>query len=101
MAEYIDREKLLAFPLHRNGAHCDKEHADPHFLNGIETVIEYAETLPAENVARVVYAHWVEGKTGFYCSNCRKQPGQHPTKRGAYLSNCCPACGAIMEQKKG
>lgn len=55
MAEYIDREGLMKFPIRRD--HCDKAHANEHFINGIETVLEYAESLPAADVAPVV--HWV------------------------------------------
>ena len=52
MAEYIDREALMKFPIRAN--HCDKEHANEHFINGIETVMEYAEHLPAADVVEVV-----------------------------------------------
>lgn len=52
MAEYIDRAALMAFPIRAN--HCDKEHANGHFINGIETVMEYAEHLPAADVVEVV-----------------------------------------------
>lgn len=51
MAEYIEREALRAFPIRAN--HCDKEHANEHFIYGIETVLEYAENLPAADVAPV------------------------------------------------
>lgn len=44
MPDYIKRESILKFPIRRS--HHD-EHADPHFINGIETVMEYIETLPA------------------------------------------------------
>ena len=52
MAEYIDRAALMAFPIRAN--HCDKEHANGHFINGIETVMEYAEQMPAADVVEVV-----------------------------------------------
>lgn len=52
MAEYIEREALMKFPIRRD--HCDKEHANEHFINGIETVLEYAESLPTADVAPVV-----------------------------------------------
>ena len=55
MAEYINRESIMKFPIRKD--HCDKEHANEHFINGIETVLEYAENLPAADVAPVV--HWV------------------------------------------
>ncbi len=51
MAEYIERETLMKFPIRRD--HCDKEHANEHFINGIETVMEYAENLPAADVEPV------------------------------------------------
>lgn len=51
MADFIDREILMKFPIRRD--HCDKEHANEHFINGIETVMEYAENLPAADVEPV------------------------------------------------
>ena len=51
MADYIDREILMKFSIRRD--HCDKEHANEHFINGIETVMEYAENLPAADVEPV------------------------------------------------
>lgn len=53
MAEYIDREELMKFPIRRD--HYDKEHGNEHFIYGIETVLEYAENLPAADVAPVVW----------------------------------------------
>lgn len=53
MSEYIEREALMKFPIRRD--HCDKEHANEHFICGIETVLEYAESLPAADVAPVVW----------------------------------------------
>lgn len=55
MAEYIDREELMKFPIRRD--HYDRENGNEHFINGIETVLEYAENLAAADVAPVV--HWV------------------------------------------
>lgn len=40
----IDADKLQQFPIRAN--RCDKEHANKHFINGIESVMEYAELLP-------------------------------------------------------
>ena len=59
MAEYIEMEALMKFPIRSD--HCDKEHANEHFICGIETVLEYAESLPAADVAPVVR-----------CCDCRK-----------------------------
>lgn len=75
MAEYIKREELMKFPIRRN--HYDKKHGDEHFINGIETVLEYAENLPAADVEPVVrcreckHHYWVQepchGKSVHYC----------------------------------
>ena len=40
----IDLDQLLKYPLRRESALCDEEHADPHFLNGVESVLEWAQT---------------------------------------------------------
>ena len=48
----IDADKLQQFPI--RAKHCDKEHANKHFLNGIETVLEYAEQLPTVDAEVVV-----------------------------------------------
>ena len=52
MAEYIEREAVLKYPIRTN--HCDKENANEHFIYGIESVMEYAESLPAADVVEVV-----------------------------------------------
>lgn len=59
MAECIEREELMKFPIRRD--HCDKEHANEHFINGIETVMEYAENLPTVDAVSVVR-----------CKDCKK-----------------------------
>lgn len=48
----IDGDKLQEFPIRAN--HCDKEHANTHFINGIESVMEYAEMLPTVDAEVVV-----------------------------------------------
>ena len=59
MGEYIKREELMKFPIRRN--HYDKKHGDEHFINGIETVLEYAENLPTVDAVPVVR-----------CKDCQK-----------------------------
>lgn len=46
MARPIDLDQLMKYPLRRGSALYDEEHADPHFLNGVESVLEWAQTLP-------------------------------------------------------
>lgn len=55
MAENIERGALMQFPIRRD--HYDRKNGNKHFINGIESVLEYAESLPTADVAPVV--HWV------------------------------------------
>lgn len=67
----IDGDKLQEFPIRAN--RCDKEHANEHFLNGIETVLEYAEQLPTVDAEVVVRCkdckHSWEDLGGLTCSH--------------------------------
>ena len=95
MAKYIKLEELMKFPFRRN--HYDKEHGNEHFILGIETVLEYAESLPAADVAPVIHAHWAHEKTQdgydlWKCSHCGAGTNQDPENILLY----CPHCGAKM-----
>lgn len=112
----IDGDKLQEFPIRAN--RCDKEHANSHFINGIETVLEYAEQLPtvdAEVVVRckdckhydmgvclkiysdgnVHAAAWQKRKPDDFCSygEQRDKPGCPRGQRGQLAS--CPVCGGF------
>lgn len=52
MAEYIDREALLRFPIRIDN--YDKENGNENFVFGIEAVLEYAEHIPTADVVEVV-----------------------------------------------
>lgn len=52
MAEYLEREAIMKFPIRKDQS--DKEHANEHFIYGIESVLEYVENLPSADVAPVV-----------------------------------------------
>ena len=101
MAEYIEREELMKFPIRRN--HYDKEHGNEHFIYGIETVLEYAENLPAADVAPVRHGRWLTweeqfpgstpkktSRLGVFCDKCHN----HADNRTDY----CPNCGAKMDE---
>ncbi len=62
----IDGDKLQEFPIRAN--RCDKEHANTHFLNGIETVLEYAEQLPTVDAEVVVRCKGCKHEFGGRCS---------------------------------
>lgn len=93
MAEYIERGALMQFPIRRD--HYDRKNGNKHFINGIESVLEYAENLPAADVAPVVYGRWnnMAGyKTRKVCSEC----GWDVPEYGKFYSYC-PNCGAKMD----
>lgn len=52
MPRLIDLDKLLEFPIRLN--HYDKEHGNISFVWGIETVLEYAETLPIIDTTEIL-----------------------------------------------
>lgn len=101
MAEYIERGALMQFPIRRD--HYDRENGNEHFINGIETVLEYAENLPAADVAPVVHGRWDDsgrytfpgGSTAVRCTEC----GCALTVSEFRLNNWsyCPVCGAKMD----
>lgn len=98
MAEYIERGALMQFPIRRD--HYDRKNGNKHFINGIESVLEYAENLPAADVAPVVHGRWLHTDLAYNwtsldeCSVC----GYHDEKR-QHLGNYsyCPNCGAKMD----
>lgn len=95
MAEYINREAIMKFPIRKD--HCDKEHANEHFINGIESVLEYVENLPAVDVAPMVHGHWETNSDrpdSLICSVCKC--GFDMWKHDPH--NFCPNCGAKMDR---
>lgn len=107
MAEYIERGALMQFPIRRD--HYDRENGNEHFINGIETVLEYAENLPAADVVPVVHSYW----EGYSCSQYMgtDECGEPKWRDGRFYvchnykcrrktvikSNYCPNCGAKMD----
>ena len=98
MAEYIERGALMQFPIRRN--HYDRKNGNKHFINGIESVLEYAENLPAADVAPVRHGRWIDVYPDIepnpmfmygICSECGFEQGI-----SKYL-NYCPNCGAKMD----
>lgn len=96
MAEYIKREELMEFPIRRN--HYDRKNGNKHFINGIETVLEYAENLPAADVAPVRHGRWIDGDP--YCPICRKDKfrGLDADIWADWQPDYCPNCGAKMDR---
>lgn len=104
MRRMIDLNALLAYPLRR--ATCDKEHADPHFIAGVESVMEYAESLPVVDAKPVVHGRWIGEGDGYWngsiiydvwnCSECGYTIDDG-TDDPDELPHYCPDCGAMME----
>lgn len=95
MAEYINREEIMKFPIRRN--HCDNEHGDIRFLNGIEVVMEYIEEIPSADVQPVKHGHWIKEQrwNDYSCSCCSGEYIGH----GAVIWKYCPNCGAKMNNE--
>lgn len=96
MAEYIERGALMQFPIRRN--HYDRKNGNKHFINGIESVLEYAENLPAADVAPVVHGRWIyKGDSDMWvCSRCGRSVNADPEGIDLY----CYHCGAKMDEKE-
>lgn len=97
MDEYIERGALMQFPIRRN--HYDRKNGNKHFINGIESVLEYAENLPAADVAPVVHGRWIyKGDSDMWvCSRCGRSVNADPEGIDLY----CYHCGAKMDEKEG
>lgn len=105
MAEYIKRADVLAYPIRAD--HCDREHANEHFILGIESVLEYVEQLPTADVAPVAHGRWVVkidalGREYTVCSACNsnfriKQDSGRLLRVDLRGFCFCPNCGAKMD----
>ena len=94
MAEYIERGALMQFPIRRD--HYDRENGNEHFINGIETVLEYAENLPAADVAPVVHGRWIYKGEYAVCTECGGRSGTQydGVEPIPLMTQFCPNCGA-------
>ena len=95
MAEYIERGALMQFPIRRD--HYDRKNGNKHFINGIESVLEYAENLPAADVAPGVHGQWIEDHDYLKCPECGVMVKWDFTFFDIGNWNYCPNCGAKMD----
>lgn len=58
MTQYVKMDDIMQFPIRRD--HYDRANGDGHFINGIETVMEYIEQLPKINVEEMQAAKLVD-----------------------------------------
>lgn len=93
MAEYIDREKVLALG-YWHGEHPDFDNPNPDGVDAVD--VSNIEAMPAADVAEVVHGRWnvVEGcrLDNAICSNCGRN---FQAYYEAY--RFCPNCGAKMD----
>ena len=99
MAEYIERGALMQFPIRRD--HYDRKNGNKHFINGIESVLEYAENLPAADVAPVVHGRWIEDHDYLKCPEYGVMVKWDFTFFDIGNWNYCPNCGAKMDIEDG
>lgn len=106
MPRYIDADQVLQYPLRRD--RCDKEHANPHFINGVESVMEYIEYLLEEepaDVHEVRHGRWECDEEAsipfaervYRCSECYQGEAWENIGRTPY----CPECGAKLDGENG
>lgn len=97
MAEYINREAIMKFPIRKD--HCDQEHANEHFINGIESVLEYVENLPAADVSPVQHGRWINANSRpkTYERRCTACGGRAYFCGVGCSYKYCPNCGAKMD----
>lgn len=67
MARQIDLDQLMKYPLRRGSEHCDEKNADPRFLNGVESILEWAQTSPTLTPQN----EWVSVEDSIPCSGKR------------------------------
>ena len=92
MDKLINLAALQNYPLRRGNPGCDEVNANPHFLNGIESIVEFAEDLPAIDTVR--QGRWVQDTTFrdlHFCDQCLA--GEYRKPKFKY----CPDCGAKMD----
>ena len=102
MAEYIEREALLA-KLEERRDFLFKENGDyDHYTNGFDEAVCRVEDFPTVEVEPVRHGWWEDKPTGRYgqwqswCSACGKHSGIGGIESNR-LKPYCPNCGCKMD----
>lgn len=96
MAEFIDKRLILAFPIREN--HCDKENANPYFINGIETVMEYIENLPTADIVPEKHGRWEVIRVPNHWDKARCSVCKRIFESYEWGTRYCSCCGAKMKE---
>lgn len=101
--EYIEREALMNYPIRRNN--YDKKNGNVNFIDGVESVLEYAEGLPAADVVPVAHGMWKdkpnpqwEAYDIRYCTVCDWSIHKSKLRNADLNWHYCPNCGAKMDE---
>lgn len=100
MAEYINREEVLKI--------VENIMSDTKISHKHRAINRNVKQIPAADVTPVRRGHWIEQDNGtHFCSECTwdarwKVDVNSGTKISFVeeLSNRCPSCGAIMDERK-
>ena len=102
MAEYIEREAVLAMCDRQASIEWNKKAAPISWAHGYEIFAENIEAIPAADVAPVVHGRWYwvaydpNPMIGnWHCSQCNRIPKS--LEKEIY----CPNCGAKMDLEGG
>lgn len=89
--DLISRQAVLHYPIRLD--HYDEEHGNRDFVLGIESVMEYVESLPS---AEPKTGHWIYHENDMCCVRWDKWECSECHKRVENKSEYCPHCGADM-----
>lgn len=94
----ISREIAMSMPW-ANGQY-DHEHANEHFICGLETYKEWLEYVPAADVQLVVRGKWIVHTSDLFPADSTIECDQcHAEQPVGIDDNFCPNCGADMRGK--
>ena len=93
----VDADELKKYPIRLD--HYDKEHGDVNFVYGIESVLEYVDSMPTIEAEPIRYGTWehVDGYFGdayYRCSVCKKESYFSNHTPGEIGIQYCHYCGA-------
>ena len=97
MAEYIEREALMA-QLEERKEYLFKKNGDyDHYSNGFDEAVDKVEDFPAADVVKVRRERWDENGR---CTGCGGHAPYWSMASTYYKSPFCFECGADMRERR-